>query len=177
MTRSDDKATLTRRDLLRAFGSAGIAASGILLATDDARADSWPTSLLPGDILVGRQKDSPFYGYWAHAALYVGSNEIVEGGVASNKARALVVGQVQKVSLQTFKNRYPNIYVFRLKKDATAKGAKMASAARVLVGKGKMNCAQLVRVCYTDAHGKDPMWLSPDYIAASSLLKWIGYKG
>ena len=174
------KTKVSRRDMLIRLGATGAAVTGgLLLPTSEALADSWPT-LSPGDIFVGRiQGVTQLWGTWRHAAMYVGSNEVVEGGVATSTWKALLAGSVQKVSLTTFKNRYTHIYIFRSKaSNASTKGQLMSNSARVLVGRGTMNCAQLVRVCWTDAYGSDPLWLSPDYVAASSsLLKWIGYKG
>ena len=169
---------LSRRDALIRLGTTGLAVTGgLLIPLSEARADNWP-SLIPGDIFVGRSQGvTQPWGTWRHAALYVGSNEVVEGGVAQSSWKSLLAGAVQKVSLPTFKNRYTNIYVFRAKSNASTKGQQMANSARYLVGRGTMNCAQLVRVCWTDAYGSDRWWLSPDYIAASSLLNWIGYKG
>jgi uncharacterized protein YycO len=127
----------------------------------------------------GESNSSP--GYWNHAAIYVGNNEVVE---------AQLLFGVIKVKLENFQNRYPAYVVLRHK---IMDGKKAADFAKnILLGKpyrkfasifvvprhsdAGENCVSVVRKCIWAGTGKDPGYQIPDKLYYSTEFETIEKK-
>jgi len=136
-----------------------------------------------GDMYVTRNTDevgNPTPGYWNHCAMYVGKGQVVEAQIKHG---------VIKVSLNSFRRRYPEYRRLRYKGDAriaerAARGAldsvglpykKIASIFRHLRKRTRgENCVSVMRRCWKNAFRRvrrpDPRWKKPDHVAASHMF-------
>ena len=138
-----------------------------------------------GDILLTRNEggdevENPTPGYYNHAAIYIGNDEIIEaqahvknGKWSSNKRDP---GAVILADLNEFMKRYPIIKVLRnpkLNKDKLNEAKKLVGTpyrliASIFVFPRKttrgVNCVSLVRHIIQKATKRDPRWRFPDDI-------------
>lgn len=136
--------------------------------------------LEPGDIILGAYPNCA-YGHYSHAALYVGSGQIIEGYADLGLTRQ---------SIEHFRE-YPQICLLRVKADAAIKRAAVDYATLQLgevfypvafkSGERSWNCSKIMWKAYAmqglnfDEH--QDLWVPPDSFYNSphvTVLREIG---
>jgi hypothetical protein len=136
--------------------------------------------LEPGDIILGAYPDCA-YGYYSHAAIYLGAGQIIEGYAD--------LGIVRQ-SIEHFRE-YPQICLLRVEAEPAVKQAAVSYVTRQLgdlfypvafkSGQNTWNCTKIMWKAYQlqglDFDENNDLWVPPDSIYNSRHVTVIRERG